>query len=363
MLKLLFVLIFTTSAYAKQSSCLSCHFDIIGKSIYIHQPVLEEKCDACHVPGENTSKKSKQAKKQKVTTIHTKGVHHYGIFYLKPGQDYDFSLTVFDEKGREVKKNISPLRLNLIPESKDTTPPKVLNFCISKIERGIFYSAQIEWITNEPSIFWLQYGRGHSNEGTVTGDNFSFIHKAILTGLEANSIYSVRIYLRDLFDNESSPYEINFEVKPMTKSCKFTSDTSEDNATLAISKFEIVRKGKKVIVLWDTTKMASTILTLKPIISYPQEQSINIKKPHVSFINPKNTVIAICKKCHLEESGRLAHPINIALSSKMEIPVDLPLIENRITCITCHNPHAENYIFMLRKSHKKELCISCHKGK
>jgi len=76
----------------------------------------------------------------------------------------------------------------------------------------------------------------------------------------------------------------------------------------------------------------------------------------------------LCQECH---AASLEDNINhrVGIRPSMQVPEDLHLNERgEISCITCHDPHAE-YIstrtgnrtwFLRRQMLKRELCIACH---
>ncbi|MBI5187782.1 MAG: hypothetical protein HZA07_01735 [Nitrospirae bacterium] len=113
----------------------------------------------------------------------------------------------------------------------------------------------------------------------------------------------------------------------------------------------------------------------------------HLEKPQVlpseicTFMNIpiKDTVTEMCTKCH--EYGERSHPTDKAVD--FPVPPDLPLKDGKITCVTCHYPHAKfesdrRYIstsllgslFSREKKHKTyflrrpntngELCMACH---
>lgn len=82
----------------------------------------------------------------------------------------------------------------------------------------------------------------------------------------------------------------------------------------------------------------------------------------------RKNIDSLCQECHeaaLEDN--LNHRVGIRPS--MKIPEDLHLSPNgELSCITCHNPHA-NYLdpsgrnktyFLRRGMLKRELCLACH---
>jgi len=64
---------------------------------------------------------------------------------------------------------------------------------------------------------------------------------------------------------------------------------------------------------------------------------------------------ALCVDCHYERMGKSEHVINIFPTGPTG---NLPLINGRLGCTTCHDPHGKTAM-QLRTSTDK-LCMSCH---
>ncbi len=85
--------------------------------------------------------------------------------------------------------------------------------------------------------------------------------------------------------------------------------------------------------------------------------------------NPENTYLDVtrsCETCHSTREQVQSHPTDMYPSS--EIPEDLPLIDGRLTCLTCHFVHPDRkrqrFIkrdFFLRKPGRgPAFCSTCH---
>jgi len=64
----------------------------------------------------------------------------------------------------------------------------------------------------------------------------------------------------------------------------------------------------------------------------------------------------LCIGCHPERMAPNEHAVNIVPALKVE---KLPLQNNKMTCITCHDPHANTYGVLLRVP-ARQLCPLCH---
>ncbi len=65
----------------------------------------------------------------------------------------------------------------------------------------------------------------------------------------------------------------------------------------------------------------------------------------------------LCLLCHQDRKAAGEHRVDIVPAMKVK---KLPLSEGKLTCITCHDPHANRYGKMLRVR-PKDLCGRCHK--
>jgi len=79
------------------------------------------------------------------------------------------------------------------------------------------------------------------------------------------------------------------------------------------------------------------------------------------------SVSRACNSCHLQLEKKKSHPSDIYPS--MTIPADMPLVEGKMTCITCHFAHPKENFQFLSKQHyylRRQVkgvffCSSCHK--
>lgn len=65
----------------------------------------------------------------------------------------------------------------------------------------------------------------------------------------------------------------------------------------------------------------------------------------------KPTEIETCGQCHLERKAQL------------KLSTHMPLLEGKMTCTSCHNPHGSVADKLLKKNTTNEVCYSCHAEK
>lgn len=78
------------------------------------------------------------------------------------------------------------------------------------------------------------------------------------------------------------------------------------------------------------------------------------------------SVTSLCLPCHRKTTRRSSHPVDMA-PRIVRIPADLPLMNGMVTCITCHNIHADRFdgfgkktYFLRRSPSGRDFCIACH---
>jgi predicted CXXCH cytochrome family protein len=63
------------------------------------------------------------------------------------------------------------------------------------------------------------------------------------------------------------------------------------------------------------------------------------------------TVSELCASCH-EEADTHAHPTGSEYND--------PRTGQPLTCVSCHEPHSSDYVFMLTHNLRKDFCVQCH---
>ena len=105
-------------------------------------------------------------------------------------------------------------------------------------------------------------------------------------------------------------------------------------------------------------------------VRYPEVEAAHVTNPHLYRGKP------LCQACHVMDSERLleghgcegchktphskGHDVGTPLVRKA--PVALPLVDGKVACHTCHDPHdIKRERFGLRKE-LNALCRDCHRG-
>ena len=71
------------------------------------------------------------------------------------------------------------------------------------------------------------------------------------------------------------------------------------------------------------------------------------------LVKPLST---LCLDCHPDRKAPKEHVVDVTPKTKVQ---GLPLKDGKMTCVTCHDPHKNDYGKMLRIK-QKDLCLRCH---
>jgi len=329
-------------------NCLKCHQDLITPKPYPHPPILEGKCCVCH--GSSTQKEVKM-----VTKHVPFGKKHFVLFDIFSKNLYEGYIRVSDNNGHFSQKKIKILNIKELPFKNDKRPPRIESVHVVRIERGIFWTATIYWETDEPATSIVTWGKEKVLENKLENEDFVYKHQMTIAGLEGGAIYTFQVHSTDTCGNKTSSPEMKFKVIPLT-----LSDEKKEKKTSSLSvEIRNIRyyrtPQRKLLISWETNVATNGEIGLKAI----EKQKNDV---HIVLVNEKEAGLNACYHCHPSDKLGLTHPVDLPLPAEMKVSASLPLANGCITCATCHNPHGAKREYLLRKSRKSELCVSCHKN-
>lgn len=107
---------------------------------------------------------------------------------------------------------------------------------------------------------------------------------------------------------------------------------------------------------------APRILEEKPVI-----RTVNAQSRKVSVLAAVDQRGSSCVECHVLDS-QLSHPVDIVPPGSMTVPASLPLVNGKVTCVTCHSVSAGEHTtgqgaasdFLRAIDAGSGLCSQCH---
>jgi predicted CXXCH cytochrome family protein len=356
---------------AETDNCMSCHkkyFDDEVKKTFIHKPFLQKKCTFCHSPDwvDNAADSDGKAIIPIKTKILGSDENFSKSHLFSIPREYDLAVlfiearTISSEQHR-TKLKIDPFQ-SLDNLSSDAKPPEIFDVKVIEVDKGSMVSATIRWHTNELSDARLSFGIDQPGPDFLDCGQFLSDHSAELQNLTPDATYYFEITAVDIYGNtrESQIYsfstaasfslkeESHMDISPGP--LKLTSEVlrSEDNYLVRISANQHVR------IEISTYDLPNASMMMKKSVLLPQD--------HPILKSIFETNVLICETCHQALSEKFSHPVHFRARLGSNIPADYPRLPNgQVSCLTCHDYHASNYRYHLRKSAERELCIGCHK--
>ncbi|HDD43436.1 MAG TPA: hypothetical protein ENG63_01040 [Candidatus Desulfofervidus auxilii] len=347
MILIIIILSIFSATVCFSENCLNCHKDQIKSEPYPHPPILEGKCCICH--GSEIQRETKVI--SKYTPLSKK---HFVLLELSSKSSYEGWIKVKDKRGQFAQKKIE-IDIKNLPLKKDRQPPIIKSVQVVRIERGIFWTATIYWETNEPATSIVTWGEKKLHENKLENEDLVYKHEVIIAGLEGGASYSFQVHSADACGNITSSPEMKFKVIPMILSKK-TQEMENPSVPLEIKRIKYYRTPqRKILISWETNVFTTGEVELRP-------KDKTEKVAHIVLASKKEAGLNACYRCHSSEKLGLTHPVDLPLPAEMKKSSRLPLANGCITCATCHNPHGAKLEYLLRKSHRSELCVSCHKN-
>jgi predicted CXXCH cytochrome family protein len=365
---------------ASPKECLECHEEIWNEAAamrYLHAPFREKKCMVCHAADTTLDSEDPAADESDPEKENWTGKS------LAPATSHWFEFSAEDKPATMILEATYGFRVRLyqeipIPPLKGLAsladvygnkPPLIRDVQVLAIEKGVFLSATISWITDRPTTSMITYGINEQPESTMTNSRLGTEHQEILSDLKKEETYRFKITSEDSVGNtvESEPFEFSTAT---TFSRPEIEDTSE-NCCLATPlglESRFYRKGDRYLINITLARPVKLFFQLKGNIALENEMQASVESmagqpddiKHIIVNEKKIATLIVCKQCHRELTNH--HPVNVFPKKGMVIPADYPTLDDgRISCVTCHSPHSSNLEFLVIKDYRQELCIGCHR--
>ena len=351
----------TTTVEMVGLGCTGCHEDVYSEILNKTVPhtVALKSCDKCHL---------KLVAKGATASFTSDIPAKEGIMFLKVNKKTEYNLTVkgSDEKGekaRAVSKRFIPA--DVYEEIKnDKKAPVASNFRVDSIGSGIFSSIVFAWETDDYSDTAIAVGPKKTSMTIKRSKDSAYkkVHKLNVDGLRPGDKYYFQTVSTDPFGNTAKSKPVKMKIpKKMKKKKKTKKPVEKPVAGKPVLKdVEVLRVGDKFAARWKSNKPVKVKVELAKLAV---SRKVKLSEPHYpGFVTPEYRSIEVCMATGCHASGMhktMAHPINVQVDIKIARRLKLPLVEDLVTCDTCHDSHGGDAIFMLRKD-QTELCLTCH---
>lgn len=368
-----------TGSRSGSGDCCRCHEDVCRQSTekrYVHAPVLEEKCAVCHVDPAGTREDSVSKKiydPDQITWLakdFSQSMDHW--FRLEP--DYSGNTLIIRAEGGAKKfqqiETTLPDFASLPEIHDDHLPPSISDVRVKGVSRGVLLSATIGWRTDEAADSAVAYGQDDLGNMSPVDTTMTRDHEVVLTGLEPDQTYRFAAVARDMFGNESRSPEFTLSTaRVFGGQGGEQSESGRAGGQLTIEK-QIDKLSGQYLIRVSANHPVTTMLGI-PAAGEKKESlkrtnsvvAEGLPEGHAPLSDPYMLTTKVCFTCHPETEGILSHPIDVYPKNGMLIPPDYrTLPDGRLSCMSCHMPHASDYEYRITRPSKKALCLGCHRN-
>lgn len=341
------------------SRCVTCHGESLkedASKIYPHSPFSTENCGMCHLVQEShTAGRASRNKTRWLAKTAMEAKYH--AFMLDPHELGEaLVVEVPGADGGFFHREITIPGISRLDEVEDDGKGPVISAPrVLEVRHGIFVSATIGWETAVLADGAVAYGKGELTQTSGPAARLGRQHQVVLGRLRPDQEYHFQVVSEDLFGRREAS-----EVFSFTTAKPFSTLKESGIETLPLSEeAEIDSRFRKIgdrYLLELTLPLSATVFvgTSGP----PLAENLGAEEYHQGLGTIQAMSLKACLVCHDSH----AHPVDVVpQKAGIKIPEDFPTLKDgRITCATCHEPHAANNPDALRRASRQELCISCH---
>jgi predicted CXXCH cytochrome family protein len=357
-------------------ACDDCHEETLWRAstrFYLHSPFAEQQCAECHAAAESSAPAVKMgttvlSDQQKINWLGASDMVDTSHAFLLPAVQVAAGLIVELQgtDGRFSRRQIAVPPLAGLAEVEDSgKPPAISGVQVVRVKRGVFLSATIRWQTDTLTNAAVYYGTQDISQTSGPSNRLGRQHEVILYGLKPDQTYRYSVVSTDLFGRRQAFEILEFStVNPYTAPLPTTSLDPIRKRTEAGLDTRFQRLGADYLLELKLAQPAAVYIGSRGASQQRLDSGSSSTSPddeyHAGLSSAAVISIGACGSCH-ENQSVATHPVNVYPKPGMTIPPEYPtLADGRITCSSCHAPHGSDYLYLTRKSGKRELCVGCH---
>ena len=359
---------------AGPEQCCMCHRKVCEDTAdqrYVHAPVREKQCALCHIAPSGTEriKSAKEGQRQ---------VQWLAGNSSRQDREYWFSIPpalagkklILQAEGLDKKILRTEAQLPNFSEAEQliavSRPPEISELRVEEVKQGVLLTARVAWKTERIADSTVIYGEGEPARKSIADPQLSKAHEVLLTDLQPRKTYSFVAVSQDIFGNKAvSPAMTlsthTFFSRPGVEKVKMS-----EKVTVSGKYFRADNRFFARFVANQPVSMR--VGTLDGLIHVSTKESVGqsgrLPPEHLPLADPHFLNTGVCYTCHPQTKGVLSHPVDVSPKRGMLIDSrEYKLLgDGRLTCMSCHVPHASDNEYRMVRSDKKKLCLGCHKN-
>jgi predicted CXXCH cytochrome family protein len=338
---------------------------------FVHAPFLNKQCLSCHSARASASPSSQGAlgsadgAVQWLEKFNEAATSHW-IAFKTAKRNPTLLLEVDDNQLNRLSREIPLAPLAALPEPPtSTTPPQISDVRIGNVSSGVLSSVMLTWKTDRPTNAVVYYGGKEMNLTADDSYHFTSDHAITITCAKQCLNFKYMVVSEDIsgLKTGSDIYPLGLpgvaegEVAP-----EQNGGPAPEPGALAIEP-TLFRRGDRYLINVKADRPVLVALGIRSSSDGEAPARDGGKKILRHFITADEsyTNTGSCIKCHGKPKMAFAHPVNVFPKQGMNISLEYPLLaDGRLTCTTCHAPHASDARFRIVQDPEQKLCIACH---
>ena len=354
--------------------CCVCHRKVCEDTAdkrYVHVPVREKQCALCHIApaGTEWTKSAKEGQGQ---------VQWLAGSSPRQGMECWFSIPpalagkklILQAEGVDRKTLRTEMQLPNFSEAEQlvvvSRPPEISELRVEEVKQGVFLTARVVWKTERITDSTVIYGEGESTRKSIADPHLSKDHEVLLTDLQPRKTYSFIAASQDIFGNKAVSPAMTLSTHTLFS--RLGVERMKTNEKVAVSG-KYFRADNRLFARFAANQPVSMrIGTLEGLIHVSTKESSGrtgrLPPEHLPLADAYFLNTGVCYTCHPQTKGVVSHPVDVQPKRGMMIDTKeyKVLGDGRLTCMSCHVPHASDNEYRMVRSDKKRLCLGCHKN-
>ncbi len=353
--------------------CCTCHREVCEDTAskrYVHAPVREKQCALCHIAASGTDRlnvaKDGESQVQWLAgSIPRQEMEHW----LSIPPALAGKKIILQAEGLGKKMLRTEVQLPNFSEAEHlvavSRPPEILELGVDEVKQSVFLTARVTWKTERVTDSTVLYGENETTRKSIVNPQLTKNHEVLLTDLQPRKNYSFVAVSQDIFGNKTvSPPKI-FSTDAFFSRPGVEKARTNEKVTVSGKYFRVDNRffAKFVANQPISIRLGTLGGVVNVSMTEAKAQAGKLPAEHLPLTDPRFLNTSVCYTCHPQTKGVLSHPVDVQPKRGMIIDSRAYKVlgDGRLTCMTCHVPHASDNEARVIKSDKKKLCLGCHK--
>ncbi len=354
--------------------CCVCHRKVCEDTAdkrYVHAPDREKQCALCHIARSGTDR------------INTAKDGESQVQWLTgsvPRQEMEswFSIPsalagkkiILQAEGHGKKMLRTEVQLPNFSEAEQlvavSRPPEISELGVDEVKQGVFLTARVTWKTERITDSTVLYGENEPTRKSIVDPRLTKDHEVLLTDLQPRRTYSFVAVSQDIFGNKTVSPAMTFSTHAFFSRPGVEKAKTNEKVTVSGKYFRADNRFFAKFVANQPISMRLGTFEGQINVSTKESGGRTGKLPpeHLPLTDPRFLNTGVCYSCHPQTKEVLSHPVDVLPKRGMIIDSReyKVLGDGRLTCMSCHVPHASDNEYRMVRSDKKKLCLGCHKN-